>query len=154
MTTRKIILALTAADDWFEFSFDISQFHQTTEIPSTMAPIIVTQPTGYEQGGPHGEPKNEMFWLLLVAMQGLKIARALANKQLDRLLMEKGVFLRGLGDTRIFTYFNEQSGGFDFRLIFHNNDGVGAAQTQAGIDYMRSVIEQIYKVSEPSDPGT
>ena len=110
-------------------------------------PIIVTQPTGYDQRGPHGElPKNEKFWLLLVAMQVLKIASALANnKQLEGLLMDKGFFLRGLGDTRIFTFFNDTIGGI--RLIFHSNDGVGAAQKQEGIDYMRSVIEHIYKVS-------
>ena len=80
MTTCKIMLALTAADGWLDFSLDISQFHQTTNIPPTMAPIIVTQPTGYEQGGPNGEPKQEMFWLLLVAMQGLEVAGNLANK--------------------------------------------------------------------------
>jgi hypothetical protein len=145
MTTRKILLGLTASDDWIDYTFDISQFHQTTEIPTDMAPIIVTQPTGYEQMGPNGEPKHEMFWLLLVAMQGLKIASALANKQLDKLLMQEGFFLRGLGDTRIFTFYNETIGGI--RIIFHSDDGVGAAQKQAGIDYVRTIIEKIYKIS-------
>ena len=89
MTTHKIMLALTAADGWLDFRLDISQFNQTTKIPSTMTPIIVTQPTGYEQGGPNGEPKSEMFWLLHVTMQGLKVASNLANKQLDDLLITK-----------------------------------------------------------------
>ena len=145
MTTRKIMLALTAADGWLDFALDISQFHQTTKIPSTMSPIIVTQPTGYEQGGPNGEPKNEMFWLLLVAMQGLKVASNLANKQLDALLTDRGFFKRGLGDTRIFTYWDATIGGI--RMIFHSDDGVGAAEKQAGLDYVRSIIELIYKVS-------
>ena len=80
MAIRKIMLALTAADRWLDFSLDISRFHQTTKIPPTMDPIIVTQPKGFEQGGPNGEPKQEMFWLLLVAMQGLEVAGNLANK--------------------------------------------------------------------------
>ena len=35
MTTRKIMLALSAAEGWLDFSLDISQFHQTKRIPST-----------------------------------------------------------------------------------------------------------------------
>ena len=58
-----------------------------------------------------------MFWLLRVAMQGLKVASNLANKQLDDLLITKGFFMRGLGDTRIFTYHDDKIGGI--RLIFH-----------------------------------
>jgi hypothetical protein len=126
-------------------AFDISQFHQTTAIPASMSPIVVTQPIGFEQAGPNGEPKNEMFWQLQVAMQGLKIASNLANKQLDALLISKGYFMRGLGDTRIFTFYSKAIGGI--RLIFHSNDGVGAAETQAGLDYTRSMIELTYKLS-------
>ena len=84
-----------------------------------MAPIIVTQPTGFEQGGPNREPKHDMFWLLLVAMQGLKIAGNLANKQLVmNYSSAKEFLLRGLCDTRIFTYHDDTIGGI--RMIFHS----------------------------------
>ena len=86
-----------------------------------------------------------MFWLLLVAMQGLKVASNLANKQLDELLIHEGFFRCGLGNMRIFTNHDDKIGGI--RMIFLSDDGVGAAEKQAGLDYVRSIIELVYKVS-------
>jgi hypothetical protein len=146
MLTRKLLLAVTAADNWHDFSFDISQFHQSTLIPSTVRPIIATQPTGFEERGPNGEPSNEMFWLLRTVMQGTVIAGNLANKQLDKLLIEEGGFTRALSDSRLFTLQHAVHGGI--RLLFHADDGVGAAETPGGVDYVRSTIERTYKISQ------
>ena len=59
--------------------------------------------------------------------------------------MHKGFFRRDLGDTGIFTYHDDKIGGI--RMIFHSDDGVSAAEKQAGLDYVRSNIELVYKVS-------
>ena len=74
-----------------------------------------------------------------------KIAGNFANKQLNELVMVKGFFLHGLSDTRIFNYHDARIGGI--LMIFHSNDDVSVAEKQAGLDYVRSIIKLVCKVS-------
>ena len=145
MTTTKMMCAITAADGYISFSFDISQFHQTTVIPASSKPIITTQPRGFEEPGPNGEPASEMFWRLKVQMQGTRSASATANAQLDALLFSGG-FRRAAGDSRYFTLDHPDHG--HVRLAMLSDDGNGAAEKQAGIDHTIELVKRVYKISK------
>ena len=99
-TFIRVFLAAMAAKRMYDFEFDIRQFHQNTHIPPDATPIVTTQPRGFEVQGPNGEAAAEMFWVLKKQMQGTRTAGAMADAQLDKLLMDKGGFKRCCGASR------------------------------------------------------
>ena len=149
--TTFLNFAITAADEWIDFEFDIKQFHQSTPIPATATAIITTQPKGFCVRGEHGEPPEEMFWQLLVQMQGTNTASSMANARLDELLIKVGGFKRCLGDSRFFTCRHDVHGGV--RLGMLSDDGSGSAQTQGGVDYTLELMKRYYTLSK-SGPWT
>ena len=66
ITFCKTMIACATSRGFHDFEFDIRQFHQTTPIPAHAKPIICTQPIGHAVEGPNGEPKEQMYWRLLV----------------------------------------------------------------------------------------
>ena len=137
--------ACTAADGWLLGWLDLS-FHQTTPIAEDAQPIVTTQPRGFEEEGPNGEPASEMFWLLRRQMQGTRIASAAANAYLDELLIKVGGFRRAHGDSRLFVLWHDEYGGV--RLAMLSDDGNGAAERQAGIDYTMELLRRRFKISK------
>jgi hypothetical protein len=152
MTSSKIHMALTAADGWHDFFFDIRQFFQNTRIPPHARPIICTQPKGYEEEGPQGQPKEEMFWQLFMQVQGTRTAAAMANGQFDQLIIDMGGFVRGLCDTRTFSLEHDVVG--KVRLCMISDDGYGAAEKEEGIKYTLDIIKKIYTLSTEGGPWT
>ena len=146
MTTSKMMMCATAFDCWLDFSFDISQFHQQTPVAADARPIITTQPRGFEEEGPNSEPAKEMFWLLVRQMQGTRIASSAANAYLDELLIKIGGFRRAHGDSRFFVLWHPEHGGV--RLAMLSDDGNGAAERQAGIDYTMALLRRRFQISK------
>ena len=129
-----------AASGWYNFSFDIHQFHQNTEVPDGKT-YFVYVPPGIPCTTSEGRPG---VWKLNLMMQGMRPAARFADEKLDELLTSKGIS-KALVNLRLYTMDHPELGKAAFEM--YADDGDGFCEREAGGAFIKEVIETHYKIS-------
>ena len=143
-TSVKLIMVLTAVEDWIDFHFDVHGAFLTAGID---ADVYTEQPTGQQpELGPNGE---QMVWKLDKAIYGTVQAARLFRVKFRTFLKRIG-FEESIDDDNVYRLDHKLG---RIVLATHVDDGVGGASTQAVADWLYAQIEDAgFKFSVPPGP--